>query len=312
MRAVFFGTPAIATPALRALGELAELVGVVCQPDRRAGRGLKLTEPAVKQLARELGAEVYQPEKVRTGELRDWLRAREADVALVMAYGRILPEDVLAAPRRGSVNLHASLLPRYRGAAPIQWAIIRGETETGISLMQMDVGLDSGPVFARRAIPIGPEETAGELAERLATLAAEVVRDTLPAVVAGTLAATPQDESAATFAPLLGPDDTRLDFGEPARRVVDRIRGLSPRPGARTTLGGKRLLLHAARLDDEPVAGPPGSVGIGSRRQVLVATGAGSVELVRVQLEGRTAVPAEALIHGRALRAGDVLGSRDT
>src|SRR5689334_11844176 len=156
-RAVFFGTPAIAVPALGALGEVAEVVGVVTQPDRPAGRGLELQAPAVKQRALELGYEVTQPTKVRSGELREWLRARRPDVLVVLAYGRILPVDVLEVAPRGAINLHASILPRYRGAAPINWAIIRGESETGISLMQMDAGMDTGAVLARHVVNIGPD-----------------------------------------------------------------------------------------------------------------------------------------------------------
>src|SRR5689334_20250065 len=192
MRAVFFGTPELAVPSLRALSEVSEVVGVVCQPDRPAGRGLELRQPAVKRVALELGLTVYQPEKVRTGELANWLLERDLDVALVLAYGRILPKPVLEAPRRGCVNLHASLLPRYRGAAPIQWAIVRGEQQTGISLMQMDEGLDSGPVYSRHEIGIGPDETGAELAARLSELAAQVVRADLARVVKGELRAEAQ------------------------------------------------------------------------------------------------------------------------
>src|SRR5262245_61527634 len=172
MRTVFFGTPELAVPAFRALAETTEVVGVVCQPDRPAGRGLRLTEPAVKRAARELGIDVHQPVKVKTGNLHDWLGERRVDVAVVLAYGRMLPKAVLDVPGRGCMNLHASLLPRYRGAAPINWAIARGERETGVSLMQMDEGMDTGPVFTMRSIEIGPEETAGELAARIAELSA--------------------------------------------------------------------------------------------------------------------------------------------
>ena len=192
MRAVFFGTPAIAVPALRALAEVAEIVAVVCQPDRPAGRGLTLQPPAVKAAALELGIEVHQPVKVKTGNLDEWLRERTPDVALVMAYGRILPPAVLGAPRRGCMNLHASLLPRWRGAAPINWAIANGDTESGVCLMQMDEGLDTGPVFARLSVPIGPQETAGELAEQLAATAAQLVRESLALAVDGALVALPQ------------------------------------------------------------------------------------------------------------------------
>jgi len=181
MRAVFFGTPQVAVPALRALTQVAEVTAVVCQPDRPSGRGLKVSAPPIKEAALELGLSVHQPTKVRNGELAQWLRDQRADVALVMAYGRILPSEVLSAPRRGAMNLHASLLPGYRGAAPINWVIVNGEPQSGISLMQMDEGLDTGPVYARHVLGLTETETAGTLAERIATLAAHVVRADLAA-----------------------------------------------------------------------------------------------------------------------------------
>src|SRR5262245_60233986 len=179
MRALFFGTPAIAVPALEALAGIADVAGVVCQPDRPAGRGLTQKPPAVKVAAERLGLAIVQPTKIRTPDFTEWVREANADVALVMAYGRILPAGVLLAPRRGCMNLHASLLPRYRGAAPITWAIVRGETETGISLMQMDAGCDTGPVYTRHAIPIGENATADDVARDLGELAAAVVRSDL-------------------------------------------------------------------------------------------------------------------------------------
>lgn len=308
VRAVFFGTPALAVPALAALADIANVVGVVCQPDRPAGRGLEPRQPALKQAAIERGLNLLQPERVRTGELTRWLSALNADVALVLAYGRILPADVLAAPRFGCLNLHASLLPKYRGAAPIQWAIISGESCTGISLMQMDVGLDTGPVFTRHEIPIGAEETAGELAERLSLLAADVVRRDLPRVLAGELVATPQDAARATLAPPLQREHGSIDWTRPSKEVHDRIRGLAPRPGAHTTLRGKQLRVARTALLRAAPALAPGVVRA-ERREVLVGTGDGAVELVRAQLEGRREVAAVDLVNGRALAEGDVLGS---
>ena len=197
---------------MRALAGIAEVVGVVTQPSRPAGRGLELQAPAVKVLAEELGLEVTQPVKVRTGELRDWLEARRPDVLVVLAYGRILPSSVLEVAPHGAINLHASLLPRYRGAAPIAWSIIRGDKETGVSLMQMDAGMDTGPVLSRHALAIGDEETAGELAVRLGELAAEVLRTDLPRALRGELVAEPQDENLASNAPPLLRDTGRIDF----------------------------------------------------------------------------------------------------
>ncbi len=307
-RAVFFGTPPIALPSLRALTEAAEVVGVVSQPDRPSGRGLELHAPAVKTLALELGIEVTQPLKVRTGELREWVLARRPDVLVVLAYGRILPLDVLQAAPCGAINLHASLLPRYRGAAPIAWSIIRGETETGVSLMQMDAGMDTGAVLSRHALAIGADETAGELTERLAALAAEIVRSDLPKVVRGELVAEAQDEALATAAPPLERDAGRLDFREPAAVLKNLVRGLAPRPGAFTTLGGKTLRVASVQASEQERAGAPGTVHI-ERGVPFVATGRGSLELVSAQLEGRRIANGRDLVNGRVLKAELVLGS---
>lgn len=308
MRAAFFGTPAIAVPALSALAGLAEVAVVVCQPDRPAGRGLALSEPAVKTRARELGLEVLQPTKVRTPEFAADLASRQLDVALVMAYGRILPPAVLAAPRRGCMNLHASILPRYRGAAPITWSVVRGETVTGVSLMQMDEGMDTGPVFIVREVPIGPDATAGEVAELLAACAAEVVRLDLARAVAGELPATPQDHAAATMAPMLSKEDGRIDWSLPAQRVHDHVRGMSPWPGASTTLGGKLLKVLATRMAPGDAGAPPGEVVTAHKGRCEIACGQGRIELVRAQVEGKKALTADELVSGRTLAVGTRLG----
>ena len=307
-RALFFGTPAIALGSLRALTEVAEVVGVVTQPDRPSGRGLELHAPPVKTLAQELGIEVTQPLKVRTGELRDWVLARRPDVLVVLAYGRILPVDVLEAAPRGAINLHASLLPRYRGAAPIAWSILRGETETGVSLMQMDAGMDTGAVLSRHAIPIGADETGGELTERLADLAASIVRTDLPRAVRGELSAEPQDEALATYAPPLERDAGRIDFAKPAAELKNLVRGLAPRPGAFTTLGGKTLRIASVQVREDALAGAVGSVQV-ERGVPFVTTGRGSLEIVSAQLEGRRIASGRDLVNGRVLRADLVLGS---
>jgi methionyl-tRNA formyltransferase len=309
MRTVFFGTPAIALPALRELARTTELVAVVCQPDRPAGRGLELRPPPVKLLGQELGVEVHQPVKVKTGNLDAWLGERRVDLAVVLAYGRILPPAVLAAPRLGCMNLHASLLPKYRGAAPINWAIVEGETETGVSLMQMDEGMDTGPVYAMRRISIGPEETAGELAVRMAELCADVVRLDLPRAARGELAATAQDSSRATLAPIITKKHTRIDWTRSARAIANLVRGMAPRPGAHTELRGRHLRVTRARLGDASADGPPGRVRLGSSREILVATGSGSLQIVSAQLEGKKDLPAADLVNGRILREGDQLGS---
>jgi methionyl-tRNA formyltransferase len=308
VRAIFFGTPEIAVPALEALSAQAEVVSVVCQPDRPAGRGLHLHPPAVKVAALSLGLTVTQPEKVRTPDFAAWVTEQKADFALVLAYGRILPPAVLAAPRRGCLNLHASILPRYRGAAPINWAIVRGESETGMSLMQMDEGLDTGPVYAVRTTPIGENESAGELASRLAALAAEVVRHDLPVAVLGDVSPVPQNEGEATRAPLLDKRDGLIDWAKPAAAVHNHVRGMTPWPGAFTHTNGKVVKIHATRASPFPARGAlPGTVVTAEPSMVLVACGHGTIEILRGQLEGRKALSARELVAGRTLFEGQTL-----
>lgn len=311
MRALFFGTPAIAVPALEALASIADVVGVVCQPDRPAGRGLELKAPPVKLKALELGFEVVQPEKIRTPDFAAWARDAAADVALVIAYGRILPKAVLEAPRRGCMNLHASILPRYRGAAPITWAVVRGETETGIALMQMDEGMDTGPVFTVHRIPIGPSMTADELAIELGALAGDVVRSDLRRAVDGEIEATSQDHAAATLAPMLKKEDGRIPWDRTARQVHDHVRGMTSWPGAFTTIDGKTLKVLAAEIesDAERAEAPPGTTVTADRNGVIVACGAGAIRLLRAQVEGRKPLAAADLVAGRTLRVGMVLGA---
>jgi len=306
-RAVFFGTPAIAVPSLEALHAIAHVVGVVSQPDRPAGRGLSLQVPAVKARALELGLEVTQPTKVRDGTLLQWLAERRPDVLVVLAYGRILPGDVLRVATHGALNLHASLLPRHRGAAPIAWSIIRGDRETGVSLMQMDEGMDTGPVLSRHALGIADDETAGTLTPRLAELSARVLREDLPRALRGELRPEPQDEALATHAPPLTRDHGRVDFDAPAASIGSLARGLAPRPGAFTTIGGKTLRLTAVRADHHTLEGPPGRVTLVDGAP-WVATKEGALELVRAQLEGRREVSGRDLVNGRVLAGGVILG----
>ncbi len=311
MRALFFGTPAIAVPALSALAEIADIRAVICQPDRPAGRGLTLTPPAVKIRALELGLHVEQPLKVRTPEFADLLCSFQADVALVIAYGRILPPAVLEAPRVGCINLHASLLPKYRGAAPITWAIVRGETETGISVMQMDEGMDTGPVFTTTAIPIGPETTSDELGVALGLLAADLVARDLPRIVRGELASTPQDHAVMTLAPILDKEHGRINFTAAARAVHDHVRGMTPWPGAFTTASGKTLKILDSRIgpaSDSTVTAPPGTILHATKQGIDVACGEGTLRILRAQLEGRKPLGAAELVGGRALHEGQLLG----
>jgi methionyl-tRNA formyltransferase len=312
-RAVFMGTPQFAVPCLDALVEIADVAAVVCQPDKPRGRGLELAPPPVKVRALELGLDVHQPTKLKTGEFAEWLKAQNADVALVVAYGRILPKDVLAAPRLGCVNVHASLLPKYRGAAPITWVIVNGEPETGITLMQMDEGMDTGAMLEQFVTPIVPEETAGELSERLSALGALAVRKGLPKYVAGAYTPIPQDHAKATHAPMLEKEMGRIDFTKPARSVHDHVRGMTPWPGAFTTARGKTLKVHATRVTDAPAGkAAPGTVVLADKSRVIVACGERAVELLRVQLEGKKAIASGDWFLGRGVAEGDVLGSAQT
>lgn len=314
VRALFFGTPAIAVPALRALASIVEVRAVVSQPDRAAGRGLTLTPPAVKLEAQALGLPVLQPHKLRDGALAAFMREQEADVALVMAYGRILPPDVLSAPRLGCLNVHASLLPEYRGAAPIQRCLMDGRTETGLCLMQMDEGLDTGDVLAERRIAIGPLEDAGELSRRLAELAHDMTLEELPRFFAGQLVRTPQAHERATHAPPLTNADLVLDFTRSAARLKDHVRALAPQPGAtafvqRPGSSAKRLRVLEARVADgaaSPTDLAPGDV-VTMGKQVFIGAGSGVLELLSGQVEGRKVLPAAQLAQGRALATGDRL-----
>lgn len=297
MRAIFFGSPDFAATCLDALVEVAEVVAVVCQPDKPAGRGMKLRPPAVKVRAEALGLPVWQPRKVRKGDLAERVRQANVDVGVVVAYGRILPRAVLDAPRLGCVNVHASLLPRWRGASPIQHAILAGDAETGITLMQMDEGMDTGPMLSVRRTPIEPDETGGELFVRLAKLGADIVREDLPRVVAGELAPTPQPEGA-TMAPLLSKSDGAVVWTDTAQQVHDRVRAMSPWPGAYTTFeDGERLKIHRAHVVPGATDQPPGTVLAGEG--LRVACGEGVVELDEVQEAGRKRQDAATWLGGR-------------
>ena len=316
MRTLFFGTPSFAVASLDALADTTEVVGVVCQPDKPTGRGLTLTAPPVKVRALERGLPVVQPTKLRTGEFAAWVRAQGAELALVVAYGRILPRDVLDATARGFVNVHASLLPKYRGAAPVTWAVVRGEKETGITLMLLDEGMDTGAMLDAARLAIGADETAGELSERLSGLGAELVRARLRAFHSGELTPVPQDASQATLAPPLEKRDGLVDWSARAQAVHDHVRGMSPWPGAFSHLHGKTVKVHATRCTGltREAASSPGAVLMADKSRVLVACGGEgreTVEVLRVQLEGKKPVTASEWVSGRGVREGDRLGERE-
>jgi methionyl-tRNA formyltransferase len=305
-RVVFFGTPEFAVPSLRALLDGPDaVVGVVCQPDRPAGRGQKLQAPPVKALAARHGIAVAQPTKLKSGEFPDQLAAWRPDLAVVAAYGRILPLPILATPRLGCINVHASLLPRHRGAAPVQWAVLDGDAETGVTIMRMNERMDEGDILLQRATPIGPDETAGALQARLAVLGAAALMDALAALHAGTLTATPQDHTRATLAPMIRKEQGAIDWARPAAVIARQVRGFHPWPSAYTTLRGRLLKVHAARA--EAGGGEPGRVvAVGDR--VRVATGAGVLAIETLQLEGRRALAARDFARGVGLTVGERLG----
>jgi methionyl-tRNA formyltransferase len=304
-RAAFMGTPEFAVPCLEALLDVADVQLVITQPDKPQGRGLSLAPPPVKQLALARGLTVLQPAKARDGSLRDALAAQALDFALVVAYGKILPPDVLAAPRLGCLNVHGSLLPRWRGAAPIQWAIVSGDQQTGVCLMQMDAGMDTGPVLERRTLIIDENETSGELFARLAALSAALVRESIPRFVRGELTATPQPEQGATHARMIEKSDGALDFAQPAQAVHDRARGFYPWPGAFTALGRRRIKVHRTRLVAcDGALGEPGSVLAADEQGIVIACGAGALRIEELQLEGKNRMSAAEFLAGQPLPRG--------
>ncbi len=306
LRVVFMGSPDFAVPCLEALLATEEVIAVVTQPDKPAGRGLGLQPPPVKVRALAAGVPVLQPASVRKPPFADELRALAPDVCVVVAYGKILPADVLAAPRHGCLNVHASLLPKYRGAAPIQWAIIRGERETGVTLMQLDAGMDTGDMLGKRTLAIDEWVTAGQLHTRLAPLGAELLVDGLARLKAGALVPEKQDDAQATMAPMLTKETGRVDFAAGARVVRDLTRGCDPWPTAYTHLGGEPLKLFRAKVISG--RGMPGVVIGADRDGLLVGCGDDAVAFAELQLAGRKRMPATALLAGRPMPVGTKLG----
>jgi len=299
MKVLFYGTPEFALPTLEALLRHHTVVAVVTQPDRPAGRGQKLTPPAVKVRAEQANLPVLQPLRLRDAEWPDRLRAFLPEVSVVVAYGQLLPKAVLEIPKRGSINLHASLLPRYRGAAPIPWALIRGETETGLTTFLMDEGMDTGPMLLQERIQIDPEETAGELAQRLSRPGAELLLKTLTEL--DRLRPLPQRHSEATAAPRLKKEDGLLDWSQPARSLVNRIRGCSPWPGGVSATPAGRLLIWRASYLAEPATAPSGSLVRSGGGTLAIATGDGLFLPREVQPENRRAMGWEEFLRGARL-----------
>ena len=293
---VFMGSPDFSIPALRALAEVYPIVGVVTQPDRPAGRGRVLTPPPVKRLALELGLPLIQPERLRQPEAMAQLQAWAPDVIVVAAFGQILRPAVLELPRFGCVIVHASLVPGGRGAAPIQAALLHGDAQTGITIMRMDAGVDTGPTLSQRALPIQPDDNAGSLSERLAALGGELLLETLPAYLSSELAPQPQEDAGATYAPMLNKADGQLDFSQPAEALARRVRAFNPWPGAFTIWQGQMLKIQRAHAVPTPCAVPGQTVIY----QGLPAfcTSDGLLALDELQPAGKKPQPGKAFLQG--------------
>lgn len=297
MRLVYMGTPNFAVPPLKALNAAGhEIIAVVTRADKPAGRGMATSAPPVKLAALDMGLKVYQPVRVRQTEFIDTLRSLGPDIIVVAAYGQILPKEVLTLPKFGCINIHASLLPKYRGAAPINWAIIRGEKETGITIIQMDEGMDTGAILMQEALAIGPADTAGILTERLSLLGSRLIVDALRLIETGGLRPVPQDHSKATLAPLLKKEDGLIDWGMSAEEIHNRVRGLSPWPSAYTYLDGRMIKI----LETEPVPGEGGSgVIVQGDKDLIVGTGTGMIRIKRLQPEAKKPMTAAEFLRGQ-------------
>ncbi|MEW6144776.1 MAG: methionyl-tRNA formyltransferase [Thermodesulfobacteriota bacterium] len=307
MRIVFMGTPGFAVPSLKALIESGEEVAaLVAQPDKPRGRGLKPSPPPTKIAAEERGIPVLQPHSIRTGEFLRELSRLKPDLICVAAYGKILPKALLDLPGHGCINVHASLLPKYRGAAPVNWAIVRGEKVTGITIMRMDEGMDTGDILLAREMPIDYDDTGETLSEKLSLLGAELLLEAIASLKRGDLHPVRQDGSAATYAPMLRKEDGRIDWTKPAGEIRDLIRGMLPWPGAYTSLDGKMLKIYKASSSEGE--GSPGVVISAPQGILRVVTGRGALDIQELQIEGGKRLGSREFLLGRKIVPGAVLG----
>jgi methionyl-tRNA formyltransferase len=310
MRLVYLGTPAFAVPSLQRLVEAGhEVLAVFTQPDRPRGRGQRDAAPPVKEAAVSLGLRVCQPERVRRPESFELLRELAPDAMAIVGYGQIIPQNIIDIAPLGIINVHASLLPKYRGAAPVQWAVANGETRTGVTTMRIDAGLDTGDILLARETEIGPEETAVELGKRLAEMGAALLVETLAGLSSGAIVPCPQDHSRATLAPILKKSDGIIDWSRPAAAIHSRVRGFQPWPAAYTSFRGQNLYIWRSHIVDRPANGSAGAPGsLASLKPLTVACGEGFLEIAEVQLEGRRRMPAADFANGQRLSATDALG----
>ncbi len=308
MNIVFMGTPDFAVPSLKTLLDMGETVlGVFTQPDKPKGRGHKLAPTPVKQLALEHNLPVYQPKTLRSGEAEEVLRTLNPELIVVVAYGKILPKEILELPKYGCINVHGSLLPKYRGAAPIQWTVLNGDKLAGVTTMYMAEGLDTGDMLLKSEVPVKENETASELYDRLSFVGADLLKETILRLKQGDLTAVPQNDEESCYAPMLSKEMSAIDFNKSAEAVHRQILGLSDWPCAVTEYDGKRLKVYRSALCDR--SGTPGTVL--DNKRLVVACGSGSVELTEVQYEGSKRMPGDAFMRGRHISAGDQLGKSE-
>ncbi len=299
-RVIFMGTPDFAVPCLARLVEISDVVAVVTQPDRPKGRGQKLLPPPVKVFAQEHGIAVYQPVRVKAPDFVDILRGLAPDLIVVVAFGQILSKAILSLPPLGCINVHASLLPRYRGAAPMQWAIVRGEKETGVTTMFMDEGLDTGDMLMRETLPITQAMTAAELHDAMMKLGADVLERTIFSLSEGTLKRTPQDDALSTYAPLLDKEVGRIDWKKSAQEIHDLVRGLNSWPGAYTMLEGQKFKIWRTRLAEGTAE--PGEIVSVTKQGLLVGTGEEMLEILELQAPSKKKMAAGDYVRGHGLQ----------
>jgi methionyl-tRNA formyltransferase len=310
MTLVFLGTPSFAVPTLERIVQAGHRVlAVFTQPDRPKGRGGELAASPVKESALRFSLPVYQPERIRRPEAVEQLKKIEPDAMVVVGYGQIIPQSIIDIPRHGIINVHASLLPKYRGAAPIQWAIANGESNTGVTTMRIDAGLDTGDMLMKWETSIGPEENSVELGQRMAQSGADLLIQTLAGIDDGTIRPEPQDNAQASLAPILKKDDGEVNWNWPARKIFNRARGFLPWPGAYSYFRGQLFHIWKARMTEESGASAPGRL-MPLKKRVLVSCGESSaLELIEVQIEGRKRMPAVAFRNGHRLDENEALGA---
>lgn len=310
MRIVFMGTPEFAVPCLRELiAHKHEIAAVVTQPDRAKGRGNKLAVSPVKVLANEAGIPVYQPEKIKTGEFIQVLRGLAPEVIIVVAFGQILSQEILDIPPQGCINLHASLLPKYRGAAPINWCIINGDKATGVTAMYMDIGLDTGDIILKKEIEIGENENAGELHDRLSELGASALSETMELLISGKIERIPQNNEEATYAPIMTKVLGRIDWSKDASDIRNLIRGTYPWPGAFSSYNGKIFkVLSSQALNHNMNNDNYGCISRVNKDSIIVSCGSGSLKILELQFENEKRMSAEAYLRGHEMAKGVRLG----